>query len=951
MRFIWLTCLFLFASAGAGEVTLVRDGRPCAEIVLRSDAVSSAQLAAFELNHHIRLITGTELPVVRQASGKAETVIELGTEQRPFKEEYACVSVRPGKIRLWGYDAPFREKVDYADFRTFPKGSLGTLFATYDFLEKFCGVRWYAPGPVGTVCTPRKTLAVPEGENRVVSATSGFRRLSPMRNRWTINKFYGCTSRDAALFFKRWRTYEYSPGDQHNIYPIFYEYYGPAQRDPALRAIFKERRLNYFAQGYDGVMAPVDKYVRREYPNDVNLPPGICFSDPGPVKYFANMALRKYNNEKIVGLPRPYTPRLQGRDFYDAVNHMDATSVCRCAKCQAALAAGKSLQWQFIADVAREAAKLNPAINIRGSAYQDRAPFPKDVDFPPNVGASMALGVHAWWNPDFYKIQHDEYYSSYIRHFGGKKTIVWLYLFGPSWDSLTRYKHKYFPGMYPRLAGRIAKEMARDGITGVMLEVELEQNTLEAYLACKLFYDAGLDVEKAISEYFDKYYMEAAPEMRAFYGEIENAFCNWKNYPKDMFGPKGAAEKQRLNSLGSGMLTADRNWSIGTPERMAKLKKLFEQAEKKASPLVKKRLTLLRRAFWDQTLAGMKDHLLRERNLKAPVKTVTIPLIADAAGDPGRVNWEKAASVGNCHLITTGEEVPGAFLLRMAADKKHLYMELIDRRPITARGKWNNYLEIFLSRDGRMPVAQLGFGIGWQSMLAWKTDLINDAVNVSSVPPVEVYGANFKLIDDRKLWHWRAAFSLEKLFGPGPVGEFRMNLRRKSPENRLCWNRFFASSQDCLEPGILGNVLIRDMDRPEDLPFAPTRFRGEIGTWRMLEGFHRFSGRPGEAHVRFTGKKDALIFNAPVANRKGQSVTVSYAASKDLALRILLIPRDGVKRFPAAVKRAVKTGNGRFSAAFPPLKHGDVFTVTLASDAPEEVDISRVQVAFSAPEK
>ena len=70
------------------------------EIVLRQDATSSAQLAAFELNHHIRLITGTELPVVRSASGKAGTVVELGTEQRPFEEEYACVSVKPGKIRI-----------------------------------------------------------------------------------------------------------------------------------------------------------------------------------------------------------------------------------------------------------------------------------------------------------------------------------------------------------------------------------------------------------------------------------------------------------------------------------------------------------------------------------------------------------------------------------------------------------------------------------------------------------------------------------------------------------------------------------------------------------------------------------------------------------------------------------------------------------------------------------
>ena len=38
-------------------------------------------------------------------------------------------------------------------------------------------------------------------------------------------------------------------------------------------------------------------------------------------------------------------------------------------------------------------------------------------------------------------------------------------------------------------------------------------------------------------------------------------------------------------------------------------------------------------------------------------------------------------------------------------------------------------------------------------------------------------------------------------------------------------------------------------------------------------------------------------------------------------------------------------------ATFPPLKHGDAFTVVLSSDGPEEFDISQVQAAFSAPKK
>ena len=600
----------------ATEIILVKEGCPRGEIVLRERATLSAQMAALELNEHLLLLTGTTLPVVTQKTGKYPLVIELGTKEKAFTQEYSAVEVQPGRIRLYGYDAPFYGKVDYKKHKTFPIGSTGTLFAVYDFLEQFCGIRWYAPGPDGVVYDPVKTLAVKAGKSRIVSKTTEFRRLSPMPQRYPVGKFFNCDAREMRLFEMRWRTFEYSPGDHHNIYPIYYEHYAPARRDPELRKIFKGRKREYFAHGYDGVMAPVDKYVRREYPGDANLPPGICFSNPGPVKYFARMAKRKFDGEKIAGLPRPYTPRLPGRTFFATISHMDATSLCRCDLCRKRLAAGENIQWQFIADVAREAARIDPRIHISSGAYQERSPYPANVEFPVNTGVSIPLGVHAWWNPEFRKIQYRDIYSTWRRHFGGKRMTVWLYLFGPSWDSLTRYKHKWFPGLYPRMLGKIVREMANDGIRGCMLEVELEQNTLEAYIACMSFYNPAFDADKAIDEYFKKYYREAAPEMRAFYQEIESAYCNWKNYPKEMFGANSAAEKQRLNSLGSGMLTADRNWSVGTDQRMERLKKLFNAAEKKASGVVKRRLKLVRRAFWDQAVQGEKEHKMRLLNKK-----------------------------------------------------------------------------------------------------------------------------------------------------------------------------------------------------------------------------------------------------------------------------------------------------------------------------------------------
>ena len=126
----------------AGEITLIQDGRPNAEIVLGEKPTVSAQLAAFELNHHFRLITGIELPVSAKATAAPGVKIHLGTAYTPSRIEYSEVEVTADRIRIFGFDAPQYGKVDYQKPKTYGNGSRGTLFAAYDFLEQFCDVHW-----------------------------------------------------------------------------------------------------------------------------------------------------------------------------------------------------------------------------------------------------------------------------------------------------------------------------------------------------------------------------------------------------------------------------------------------------------------------------------------------------------------------------------------------------------------------------------------------------------------------------------------------------------------------------------------------------------------------------------------------------------------------------------------------------------------------------------------
>ncbi|MDD5706569.1 MAG: hypothetical protein PHR35_11635, partial [Kiritimatiellae bacterium] len=54
------------AGAAPLDLTLVKDGAPAAAIVLAAQPTRAAQLAAFELQHHVRLITRATLPIVSE---------------------------------------------------------------------------------------------------------------------------------------------------------------------------------------------------------------------------------------------------------------------------------------------------------------------------------------------------------------------------------------------------------------------------------------------------------------------------------------------------------------------------------------------------------------------------------------------------------------------------------------------------------------------------------------------------------------------------------------------------------------------------------------------------------------------------------------------------------------------------------------------------------------------
>jgi len=151
----------------ATPLRLVRDGRAICVVVQAPGTIPA--FAANELREHIRLITGAEVPVVHSTQfsnaeagrvpifvGASDHTDRLGVSTAGLKPEGFRVKTVGGSLVLLGRG---RGSMKRAFQSTTWDTELGTLTAVCDFLETL-GVRWFWPGPLGTVIPKRDALEV-----------------------------------------------------------------------------------------------------------------------------------------------------------------------------------------------------------------------------------------------------------------------------------------------------------------------------------------------------------------------------------------------------------------------------------------------------------------------------------------------------------------------------------------------------------------------------------------------------------------------------------------------------------------------------------------------------------------------------------------------------------------------------------------------------------------------
>ena len=798
LRFL-ACCLTLVPMAAAGELVLVEDGRPKAVILLEATPTRSAQMGALELQHHIKLITGAELSIERgNVPNDGRFVIQIGDAPAEPGRENHQVKTDGSRIVLSGNDDPDTAVVDYKNPETFPpEGYRGSLYAVYDFLESDCGVRFYGIDDLDIVYRERPTLSVAPRDRSFSPGMDAFRMINFSTHPRHSELKKSITQRQNELWKLRWRMNQFFGRVNHNQYSIYFTHWDRALR-PGLAKAFVDKRPWLFAQGYEGKRHNVDPILRNNYPDDPDIPPQLCYSNPETVAYYAREVLTYFKGGNVPGgwlnfsgnepTDRALLPHYPGQPFFYPIEGGDTGGFCLCERCKERFSETakdnvSNSKFLFIADVAKTAAETNPTAGVSTLAYIQTLGYPDKVTLPPNVSVQMCLTTYSWWHP-VARAKQEAAYRTWLEKEGKNRPLtLWNYLFSTHWDAFYHFgDYKPLPGFYPWETAEFYKRFAADGIRGHFTECDLAYNMLEAYVASRVSFDPATDTDRLIADYFADCYGDAGEAMQEIYRISERFFWDEKRVPpewlkdRDVFvGPKGVKHPY----WGTALNSPDVVWGALGDDVWKRLDGLVKTAQARAkTPAETERVRRFVERIWEPARQGCEEHRANELRKQQPQTALAARKIADANGDPEKVDWN-AVPLANSHWTNLqGQKVEATSTLRIAIDGQYLYLRYTDKtRPDPAENNWTDTIELFLRGKSMYPYYQIG-ALSDGRVESFARDQINDAVRQES------WALNGK-IDNRPAtegWTFFAALPLNQL---PPLAELAINMFRIQPGRRI----------------------------------------------------------------------------------------------------------------------------------------------------------------------
>lgn len=484
------------AARPGAPVTLVKDGKPTATIVVAAAALSDKKTvehqAATELAAYVKMATGAALPVVSDAEAVAGTLVLVGDSKLTAARQIDGADLPLEGFRVATFADGLAIVGRQPDLAITPE-SKGVLWGVYDFLERHLGIRWYYPGEDGRVVPETASLVI-----EPVAYTDYPRRLMrllhPLPHYRPANASYVDMACHTPLNF----------GRHLQDAPECFEQRVDGTRDGGMPCYGHPRTVRLMIQDLEDFYGKGDK---------------------APWTHGGSNTLWHPPTDKAYYISPP-----------------DKGVDCHCDHCSKLidpkapeLGRASRVMEQFVVRMAEEIKKKWPGVTVGYLPYINYTLPPENLQLPDNVVVSLCLmrGVTGQ-HPDV-AADHDRMIAGWVKA-TGKPIRLWEYPCWPQDDTA-------LPFQYPHVLQDFQRRHLKD-VDGSLLctgywPVELGNDGMwktqapTYYCWCRLLWNPEFDVDAALGEYVDLLYGPAREPMGKILGSLTGRWEKtiWKNPP------------------------------------------------------------------------------------------------------------------------------------------------------------------------------------------------------------------------------------------------------------------------------------------------------------------------------------------------------------------------------------------------------------------------------------
>jgi hypothetical protein len=508
-------------------VELIKNGKAEAVVVIPALPPSKAKnkkamlklyalnkKAANDLIKYLKEVTGASLPLQTsdQPIPKGKKLILLGespltkakgisTENLPlegfkiqtFDNGVAIVGRLPGKQENYNLGGGY--------YTVNESAAQSLYFGVYDFLERFCGIRWYYPGANGTYIPHKQDIIIPP-----------------------------CTYTDWPEFKKRTGAHWifYTPAKSISNFAgtrKFSRYFRAG--DSSYVEFGCHSPLNF---GIHAAKQPECFELSNSGKRDSSYP---CYGNPETAKLMFEDLVNFYEK----GDKRPYLSSNSGKPWCAptegrvVVSPPDKPVACNCKFCRklwrkslGSMGNASEVLAQFTKNYAEMIAKKWTDKKVLFLPYMNYLTCPPSTILPDNVVPFVCLTYGTANQKEKYVMQYNtKALRDWSKAVGGNKVLIWEYLCWPA-------ENTSLPFQYPHVIKDFYQKN-RDKILGTFVDGHLSMKGKRAFndktpggewtyshptIYCwyRLMWNPDFDVDAALDEYCDLMYGTAASPMK-----------------------------------------------------------------------------------------------------------------------------------------------------------------------------------------------------------------------------------------------------------------------------------------------------------------------------------------------------------------------------------------------------------------------------------------------------